>query len=106
MSYDARGGLRFWMGEVPMQCKPILAIVPDYNEADALPHVVRDLRSIALPLDIVVIDDGSKDATTAVARQLGVEVVTLPFNLGIGGAHQTGFQYAVTWGYDLAVQFD
>ena len=64
------------------------------------------MRSIDLPLDIVVIDDGSKDETAAVARRLGVAVVTLPFNLGIGGAHQTGFQYAVMWGYDLAVQFD
>jgi glycosyltransferase involved in cell wall biosynthesis len=90
----------------PMGCERILAIVPAYNEADSLPHVVRDLRSVGLPLDIVVIDDGSQDETSAVARQLGVAVVTLPFNLGIGGAHQTGFQYAVTWGYACAVQFD
>jgi glycosyltransferase involved in cell wall biosynthesis len=89
-----------------MESERILAIVPAYNEADALPHVVRDLRSLALPLDIVVIDDGSKDATAAIARELGVAVVCLPFNLGIGGAHQTGFQYAVAWDYDIAVQFD
>jgi glycosyltransferase involved in cell wall biosynthesis len=89
-----------------MQRQRIVAIVPAYNEAASLPHVVRDLRSSPLGLDIVVIDDGSKDGTSAVARQLGVAVVTLPFNLGIGGAHQTGFQYAVTWGYDIAVQFD
>ena len=89
-----------------MHGERILAIVPAYNEADALPHVVRDLRSIDVPLDIVVVDDGSKDDTAAVARRLGVAVVSLPFNLGIGGAHQTGFQYAVAWGYDRAVQFD
>ncbi len=89
-----------------MQRRRIVAIVPAYNEAASLPHVVRDLRSSPLGMDIVVVDDGSKDDTSAVARQLGVAVVTLPFNLGIGGAHQTGFQYAVAWGYDIAVQFD
>lgn len=89
-----------------MRSQRIITIVPAYNEAAALPHVVRDLRSSPLGLDIVVIDDGSKDDTTVIARQLGVAVVTLPFNLGIGGAHQTGFQYAVEWGYDIAVQFD
>ncbi len=89
-----------------MQRQRIVAIVPAYNEAASLPHVVRDLRSSPLGLDIVVVDDGSKDETSVIARQLGVAVVTLPFNLGIGGAHQTGFQYAVEWGYDIAVQFD
>jgi glycosyltransferase involved in cell wall biosynthesis len=89
-----------------MQRQRIVAIVPAYNEAASLPHVVRDLRGGPVPLDIVVIDDGSKDETSAVARQLGVAVVTLPFNLGIGGAHQTGFQYAVACGYEIAIQFD
>lgn len=89
-----------------MQRQRIVAIVPAYNEAASLPHVVRDLRGSGLPMDIVVIDDGSRDETTAVARQLGVAVVTLPFNLGIGGAHQAGFRYAVEWGYEVAVQFD
>jgi glycosyltransferase involved in cell wall biosynthesis len=89
-----------------MQRQRIVAIVPAYNEAASLPHVVRDLRGGPVPLDIVVIDDGSKDETSAVARQLGVAVVALPFNLGIGGAHQTGFQYAVACGYEIAVQFD
>ncbi len=89
-----------------MQRQRILAIVPAYNEAASLPHVVRDLRGGPVPLDIVVVDDGSKDETSAIARELGVAVVTLPFNLGIGGAHQTGFQYAVEWGYAIAVQFD
>jgi len=89
-----------------MQRQRIIAIVPAYNEAASLPHVVRDLRSSVPGIDILVVDDGSKDDTSAVARQLGVAVVTLPFNLGIGGAHQTGFQYAVAWGYDIAVQFD
>lgn len=84
----------------------ILAILPAYNEADSLPHVIRDLRAGPLPVDIVVVDDGSKDATTAVAQGLGVNVLTLPFNLGIGGAVQTGFRFAHARGYDIALQFD
>ena len=89
-----------------MQRQRIVAIVPAYNEAASLPHVVRDLRAGPVPLDIVVLDDGSTDETAAVARRLGVAVVTHPFNLGIGGAHQTGFRYALAWGYTIAVQFD
>ncbi len=84
----------------------ILAILPAFNEAESLPHTVRDLRSGPVPVDIVVVDDGSRDATTAIAGELGVAVLTLPFNLGIGGAVQTGFRYAHHYGYDIAFQFD
>jgi len=84
----------------------ILAILPAFNEAESLPHTVRDLRSGPVPVDIVVVDDGSRDATTAIASELGVVVLTLPFNLGIGGAVQTGFRYAHHYGYDIAFQFD
>ena len=56
--------------------------------------------------DVLVVDDGSTDATAAVARAAGVPVARLPFNLGIGGALRTGFRYAVERGYERAVQFD
>jgi glycosyltransferase involved in cell wall biosynthesis len=52
------------------------------------------------------VDDGSTDATAAVAAEHGAAVVRLPFNLGIGGAVQTGFQYALAHGYALAVRLD
>ena len=55
---------------------------------------------------MVVIDDGSTDATAAVAAAAGAAVVGLPFNLGIGGAVQTGFKYALEHGYELAVRLD
>ena len=55
---------------------------------------------------ILVIDDGSADATAEEARQAGGMVVSLPFNLGIGAAVQTGFQYAQKYQYDIAVQID
>jgi len=84
----------------------ILIIIPAYNEEESLPGVMQDLRNHAPDADILVVDDGSRDRTAAVARQTGVKVASLPYNLGIGGAMQTGFQYARNNGYDIAIQFD
>lgn len=84
----------------------LLAIVPAYNEADCIAFTVRDLRASAPAFDVVVIDDGSTDATAALARAEGAAVVQHPFNLGIGGAVQSGYQYALANGYDVAVQVD
>jgi hypothetical protein len=85
---------------------PPLLILPAHNEASNLPRVIPEARAAAPGYDLVVIDDGSRDATAAVATSLGAEVVTLPVNLGYGGAVQTGFRYAVEHGYDLAVVMD
>jgi glycosyltransferase involved in cell wall biosynthesis len=84
-----------------------IAIVPAYNEEASLPAVLRSLRAEAADFDVVVVNDGSTDRTSAVARAFaGVKVVDLPENIGIGGAVQTGFIFARTAGYDLAVQVD
>jgi glycosyltransferase involved in cell wall biosynthesis len=83
-----------------------IAIVPAYNEVDSIGAVVAEIRAVDPELAIVVVDDGSEDGTWRVARQAGAEVVRLPFNLGIGGAMQTGYQYAHEHGFDLAVQID
>jgi len=83
-----------------------IAIVPAYNEEAALPAVLSELRSTAPDLDVVVISDGSTDRTAAVARAAGVHVVELPYNLGIGGALQTGFRFAARGGWERAVQID
>lgn len=83
-----------------------LLILPAHNEASNLPRVIPEARAAAPGYDLVVIDDGSRDATAAVAASLGAEVVTLPVNLGYGGAVQTGFRYAVERGYALAVVMD
>ncbi len=83
-----------------------IAIVPARNEAGAIGGVVDEIRAFDPTLDVVVIDDGSTDATAEVARSRGVAVVSLPFNLGIGGAVQTGFKYALANGYELAVRLD
>lgn len=83
-----------------------LAIIPAYNEAEALPAVLDDLRRAHPTIDVLVIDDGSRDSTAAVAARHGALVAALPFNLGIGGALRTGFRFAKDHGYDRAFQFD
>jgi len=82
------------------------AIVPAYNEAHSIAGVVSELRATQPDFEIVVIDDGSTDETASVARRAGAEVVQLPFNLGIGGAVQTGIEWARRRGCELAVQVD
>ncbi len=83
-----------------------LLIVPAYNEEASLPLVLQELREAAPQFDVVVVNDGSDDATGEIARSLGVKVLELCFNVGIGGAVQTGFKYALRQGYDAAVQVD
>jgi len=83
-----------------------LVIIPAFNEEDALADVLAGLQVAESGLDVLVVDDGSTDRTAAVARRAGVAVVSLPFNLGIGGALRTGFLYAVRHGYERAIQFD
>lgn len=83
-----------------------LVILPAKDEAASLPGVLAQLRGRHPDLDLVVVDDGSTDETAAVARAGGAAVLSLPFNLGIGGALRTGFRYAVREDYDRALQFD
>ena len=71
-----------------------------------MPRVIDELRSFDAGLDIVVVDDGSTDRTADVAAALGAYVLRLPFNLGIGGAVQTGFRFAHERDYDIAVRVD
>src|SRR5512144_2681275 len=83
-----------------------LIIVPAYNEEASIPGVIRDLKEHVPSVDVLVVNDGSRDATSRIARSLGVKVLDLPFNLGIGGAVQAGYLYALQNGHDVAVQFD
>ena len=83
-----------------------VAVVPAHDEEASVAGVVRELREFDPGLEIVVVDDGSGDRTAGVARAAGARVVSLPFNLGIGGAVQTGFQLAHAEGYDLVVRLD
>jgi glycosyltransferase involved in cell wall biosynthesis len=83
-----------------------IAIVPAYNEAESIGRVIDEIRAYDPELEIVVVDDGSVDRTAAAAEERGVHVLRLPFNLGIGGAVQTGFHYAFENGFRLAVRID
>jgi glycosyltransferase involved in cell wall biosynthesis len=83
-----------------------LAIVPAFNEEGNIGRVVDELKAFDPALDVVVVSDGSLDRTAEVAAAHGAHVLRLPFNLGIGGAVQTGFRYAAENGYDLAVRCD
>jgi glycosyltransferase involved in cell wall biosynthesis len=83
-----------------------VAIVPAYNEEHTIGRVVEELHAYDPGLDVVVVSDGSLDGTAAAAEAAGARVLRLPFNLGIGGAVQTGFKFAWEQGYDLAVRCD
>ena len=84
----------------------ILVIIPAYNEEDSLSSVIDSVRVNAPFADIVVVNDGSIDATPSIARAKGVMLLDLPYNLGIGGAVQTGYKFAEEQGYGVAVQVD
>ncbi|MDF2960493.1 MAG: glycosyl transferase family 2 [Paenibacillus sp.] len=84
-----------------------LIVVPAYNEQNNIMKVIWDIRESIPYFDILVINDCSLDGTSANARKAeGVKVVDLPYNLGIGGAVQTGFKYAFSNGYQYMVQID
>jgi glycosyltransferase involved in cell wall biosynthesis len=83
-----------------------LAIVPAFNEADSVAQTVDAIHQWAHGFDVLVVDDGSADATAERAAQAGAAVVRMPFNLGIGGAMQGGYIYALEHGYEVAVQVD
>ena len=84
----------------------ILAIIPAFNEEESIERTVADLRTNAPEVDILVVNDGSKDSTSRILKDAGIPHIDLIRNLGIGGAVQTGYKYALRHGYDIAIQFD
>lgn len=83
-----------------------LIIIPAHNEAQSIAAVLEEVRAQAPSYGVLVVNDGSTDATASIARRAGCKVIDLPFNLGIGGAVQAGFKYALERGYTIAVQLD
>ena len=84
----------------------VLLIIPAYNEAANIQRVVDNLIQDFPQYDYVVVNDGSSDGTGELCMGKGYQVLNLPINLGIGGAVQTGYRYALKYGYDIAVQLD
>ena len=84
----------------------VLVVVPALNEAQAVGHVIAEIKAVDPSLDVLVVDDGSGDDTAAVARRAGAAVCSLPYTMGVGGAMRTGYRYALRGGYDAVVQID
>ena len=84
----------------------VVAIVPAWNEAAAIGGVVDEILAFDPTIHVVVVDDASDDETASVAQRQGANVLPLLFNVGIGGAVQTGFRYARDEGYEIAVRLD
>ena len=82
------------------------AIIPAFNEVESLPNVISEIRDLFPEHLIIVVDDGSTDGTADVAKKSGCVCLSMPFNLGIGGALRLGFRYCLDKGIDRAYQFD
>ena len=83
-----------------------LVFIPAWNEADSVAAVIAGVRERLPEAGLLVVDDGSTDATTAVAAEAGATVASLPFNQGLGAALQTGYLYALREGYDFCAHLD
>jgi len=94
------------IGAMPSRLERTLIVMPAFNEEASVGDVVREVFTKLPGVSVLVVDDGSADATTRVAREAGALVATLPFNLGVGGAMRTGFRYALENDYDNVVQID
>lgn len=84
----------------------LLVIIPAFNEQEALPGVLDEIHAVLPDADILVVNDGSTDRTTQVARRGRTMVLDLAVNLGVGGAMRAGYRFAAREGYDAAVQVD
>ena len=89
-----------------MSAPRVLVVIPAHDEEESLPRTLAEVFARSPGVEVLVVDDGSRDRTAEVARAAGTPVVRHPINLGVGGALQTGFRFAVAHGYEVAVQLD
>lgn len=90
---------------IPAAVSRVLVAIPAYREEKMIGSVVKAVRE-HFPYDILVVNDGSPDSTSKAAREAGAIVLDLPCNLGIGGAVQTAFLYALEQGYGAVARLD
>ena len=83
-----------------------LIIIPAYKEAENIENLVDNIVRNYPQFDYVIINDGSEDATRSICQKRGYCFLDLPINMGIGGAVQTGYKYALRNGYEIAIQID
>lgn len=86
--------------------KKVLVVIPAYNEAQSIENVVNDIKENAPCVDYLIVNDGSKDDTMEIVNRKGFNCIDSFLNLGLFGAVQTGFLYALKNNYDVAIQFD
>lgn len=84
----------------------VLVIMPAWNEEESIANSIAELRRVTPWVDLVVINDGSKDRTSQIAKDAGALVIDLPYNMGVGAAMRTGYKYARRMDYDVAMQMD
>lgn len=84
----------------------IIVIIPAYNEEESIVELVNKFKFIQPEIDYIIINDCSTDNTEKICQEKGLNFISLPVNLGIGGGVQVGYQYAVENGYDIAIQMD
>lgn len=83
-----------------------LIVIPAYNEEATIGDVIQSIKKIKLGMDILVVNDGSSDRTSEIAKTAGAKVIDIPCNIGYGGAIQTGFRFAVDYNYDYVITMD
>ena len=84
----------------------VLLIIPAYNEEESLRSLIEEIKAVCPQVDYLVVNDCSSDDTDSLLSELGANYITLPCNMGIGGAVQSGYRYAAQNGYDIAIQID
>jgi glycosyltransferase involved in cell wall biosynthesis len=94
------------MPDRPEQRARFLVVLPAFQEESSIASTLREVAASVPEYDLLVVDDGSRDHTAQEARSCGVDVVSAPFNMGVGAAMRIGFLYALRHGYDVVVQVD
>jgi glycosyltransferase involved in cell wall biosynthesis len=91
--------------EITLEPRTLL-LIPAYNEGKRIAQVIEEIKKVLPRVDVLVIDDGSKDDCRQRAAEAGAKIISHPFNLGYGAALQTGYKYALKNGYEAIVQMD